>query len=131
MSKIYITKKHINDSNQSGLDFELQDEFGFNYDDYEEFVETQKGHSSANSHPIRIDKLIEILQSLKSGGCSHVQIEYHCDHIGYDISGFEITLSSNEDIDSYERKQSERKFKNQKISELQKQINDLRNENTI
>jgi hypothetical protein len=126
MSKVYITKKHINNKNQSELDFELQDEFGFNYDDYDEFVEIEKGHGSADSHPIKIDKMIEILQSLKNEGCSHVQIEYHCDHIGYDISGFEINLSNNDDIESYKRKQSERKFKNQKISELQKQINDLR-----
>jgi hypothetical protein len=90
MSKVYITKKHINNKNQSELDFELQDEFGFNYDDYDEFVEIEKGHGSADSHPIKIDKMIEILQSLKNEGCSHVQIEYHCDHIGYDISGFEI-----------------------------------------
>jgi hypothetical protein len=44
MSKVYITKKHINNKNQSELDFELQDEFGFNYDD--EFVEIEKGHGS-------------------------------------------------------------------------------------
>jgi len=74
----------------------------------DEFVEITKGRGSADSHPIRIDKMIEILQSLKSDGCSHVEIEYHCDHIGYDISGSKIEKSSSEDIESYEEKIAEK-----------------------
>lgn len=126
MRKVYITKKHISNKNQPELDFELQNEFGFSYDEYDEFVEIQKGHGSADSHPINIDKMIEILKSLKNEGCSHVQIEYHPDHIGYDISGFDLKLSNTDDIELYERKRLERKLKSQKISELQNQINELR-----
>lgn len=126
MSKVYITKKHIKNSNQSELDFELHEEFGFNYENYDEFVEITKGRGSADSYPIRIDKMIEILQSLKSDGCSHVEIEYHYDHIGYDISGSKIEKSSSEDIESYEEKIAEKFIKNKKIADLQKQINELR-----
>ena len=97
---IYITKTLVANDNQSELDFVLQDEFNFSYDTHEQLVEIEKGKSySAHSTPIKIDDMIKILQGLKDRGATHVQIEDHCDHIGYDISGFEIRLSTQEEID--------------------------------
>jgi hypothetical protein len=125
MTNTYITKKFIGDSNQSELDFELQRGFGFDYDDGGNFIEIEKGTGSASSEPIEIDKLVEILNHLKSKGATHVQIEDHCDHQGYDISGFEIRVSYPEEIEAYEKHEREKNDKRKKILELQQQISKI------
>ena len=91
--KIYVTKTHIADNNVSELDFTLYDKFGFDRDAGDggnEFVEITDKLGRADSEPIEIDSLIEILKSLKEKGSNYVQLDYHCDHLGYDISGYDI-----------------------------------------
>ena len=57
-------------------------------------------------YPINIDKMIADLQSLKEQGSTHVEVDYNCDHIGYEISGYSITTSTKEEIEIYENKQA-------------------------
>jgi hypothetical protein len=128
MKNVYVTKTLIGNDNQSELDFVLYDEFGFSYNDISDrFVEIEKVKGYyANSTPIKIDDMISILQSLKQKGSTHVQIEDHCDHHGYDISGFEIRLSTNEEIEDYESKRKIEREKNEKIKLLQEEINKIK-----
>lgn len=128
MEKVYITKTLIKNDNQSELDFVLQDEFGFDYENNSDLVQIEKtSNYYADAEPIRIDEMIEILNNLKKSGSTHVQIESHGDHHGYDISGFEIRLSTEEEINEYELDLKIKKDKKDKISELQKQIEKIKN----
>ena len=116
---IYVTKTLIDNDNQSELDFVLYDDFGFSYDTHEQFNEIEKGKGYyADATPIKIDDMIKILQGLKERGATHVQIEDHCDHQGYDISGFEIRLSTQEEIDEYDSKRKAEMEKRQRVLEL-------------
>jgi hypothetical protein len=125
---IYVTKTLIGNDNQSELDFVLYDDFGFSYDTHDEFVEIQKGKGYyADATPIKIDDMIKILQSLKEKGATHVQLEDHCDHQGYDISGFEIRLSNNDEIVEYEAMRKVEMEKKQRVLELQNEINKIKN----
>lgn len=125
---IYVTKTLIGNDNQSELDFVLYDDFGFSYDTHDEFVEIQKGKGYyADSTPIKIDDMIKILQSLKEKGATHVQIEDHCDHQGYDISGFEIRLSNQEEVHEYENMRKVEMEKKQRVLELENEINKIKN----
>lgn len=124
MSKnIYITKTHITDSNESELDFVLHDEFGFDYDKFDDIVTISKGkYGSADATPMKIDDMIQKLNDLKSKGVTHIQIEDHCDHQGYDVSGYEIRLSTDEEIIEIEEKKRSQEEKRLKIQNLQKEI---------
>jgi hypothetical protein len=125
---IYVTKTLIGNDNQSELDIVLYDGFGFSYDTHDQFNEIEKGKGYyADATPIKIDDMIKILQSLKEKGATHVQLEDHCDHQGYDISGFEIRLSTQEEIDEYEFKRTVKMEKRQRVLELQKEINKIKN----
>lgn len=125
---IYVTKTLIGNDNQSELDFVLYDDFGFSYDTHDEFVEIQKGKGYyADATPIKIDDMIKILQSLKEKGATHVQLEDHCDHQGYDISGFEIRLSNHDEIVEYEVMRKVEMEKKQRVLEFQNEINKIKN----
>jgi hypothetical protein len=125
---IYVTKTLIGNDNQSELDFVLYDDFGFSYDTHDKFVEIQKGKGYyADATPIKIDDMIKILQSLKEKGATHVQLEDHCDHQGYDISGFEIRLSNHDEIVEYEAMRKVEMEKKQRVLEFQNEINKIKN----
>ena len=124
-TKIYVTKRLVDDIEYSEIDFKLHNEFGFDYDIHEEFVEIQMGRGDADGYPINIDKMIKTLEDMKAKGATHVEMNYHCDHIGYEISGYEIKPSKQEEIDIYENERLTQRQKDAKIRELYKQIQDL------
>lgn len=128
MEKVFITKKHIVDCDFRGIDFDLHDEFGFNYDEHEEFVELQSGQGGADGYPIKIDRMIKALETLKEKGATHVELDYHCDHIGYEISGYKIELASQDQIAEWYTKRNKKNENSKKIAELQAEIAKLRTE---
>lgn len=126
LPKVYVTKKLIDDVEHSEIDFDLYDEFKFNYDTHSEFVKIPIGkQGDADGYPIKIDRLIKTLEKMKTKGATHVEMNYHCDHIGYEISGYEIKPSKQEEIDIYENERLTQRQKEAKIRELYKQIQDL------
>ena len=126
-TKTYITKKLIDDISFSEIDFDLHSEFDFDYETDSEFIEIQIGQGISDGYPINIDNMIKALEDLKKKGSTHVEINYHCDHIGYEISGYEIKRSNEEEISSYEEKRSKERQKREKISELYNQIKKINN----
>lgn len=46
-------------------------------------VESEIEDAYTDSYPINIETLEKMLQDAKSKGATHVEIDYHCDHIGY------------------------------------------------
>ena len=130
MNKIYVTKRHIQDLGFSELDFKLYTEFGFDYDEHEDFevIQNEDEYGRADGFPVKIDDIIEKLNEMKSNGSTHVELDYNCDHIGYEISGFEIRLSTDEEIDIVVKEEEEKAIKQEKLQGLYNQINELRDE---
>lgn len=127
MEKVFITKKHIADNDFSEIDFDLHEEFGFSYDEHEEFVEIQSGRAGgADAYPIKIDRMIEALEALKEKGATHVELDYHCDHIGYEVSGYRIEPATHDQIIEWYAKRNKKNENDQRIAELQAEIEKLR-----
>ena len=125
MDNVYVTKILKSDEEFSEIDFDLYKEFGFNFDDFEDFVEIKMGQGGSDGYPIKIDRMIEHLQSIKANGVTHVELDYHCDHIGYVISGFEMRPSTPEEIVVFMDKETTQKNKENKIAELYAEIRKL------
>lgn len=108
MTKINILKTYLGTHKESELDFDIRDKMfpGVDWEDVEEF--TENGSIRLDSHPIEIARLREILTQLESQGANWVEIDYHCDHIGYLLVGLSITpLSPEEAIPHIEKKKEE------------------------
>jgi len=124
--KIYVTKTLLKDDELSELDFVLQDEFKVNHEEDDDFnvIEPKSGY--ANATPVKIDTLIKFLTKWKTKGVTHVEINDHCDHHGYIVSGYEIRKSTPVEIEKYEKKRSEYLLKEKKVSELYAEIEKLK-----
>ena len=121
--KKYLQKIHIKDDSIDELDFILQDEFETDPDDSLQFSRDDKG--SVYTHVINIDTFMKMLQDLKDQGATHIEMDYHEDHIGYDVSAFEVRLSTEEEIESFERARSEKQEIERKRADLQRQLREL------
>ena len=125
---MYITKEVIENINHSEIDFLIQSEFGFDYETYDELVEIEVGNGDVRNEPINIDTLIDTLQELKQKGSTHVSLDYHCDHIGYEMTGYKIYLSTEEQINTYEEKLKIKREKELKLRALREEYDKISNE---
>ena len=125
---MYITKEVIGDVEHSEIDFLIRDDFGFDYENDQELVEIEVGNGDVRNEPINIDTLIESLQELKQKGSTHVALNYHTDHIGYEMTGYKIYLSTEEQISSYEEKLKIKREKELKLMALREEYNKIANE---
>jgi hypothetical protein len=123
----YITKEVIGDVEHSEIDFLIRDDFGFDYENDQELVEIEVGNGDVRNEPISIDTLIESLQELKQKGSTHVALNYHTDHIGYEMTGYKIYLSTEEQINTYEEKIKVRREKNLKLEALREEYSRIAN----
>jgi len=114
-------KKILTDNiSLSELHYDLEDELGLeSLDGCYDIVDIGKGICDA--YPIKIDHLIESLNNLKEKGSTHVSIEDHCDHVGYDLSGFYYEISNDE-----EAVKNKEKLVQKQIEKLQEQIDYLK-----
>lgn len=95
--EIKVTKKTVYNVEISEIDFVLQDEFSTD-NEKEEFEDISLDITEAESNitaytdgcPLKIETLEKMLADAKSKGATHVEIDYHCDHIGYIVAGFKI-----------------------------------------
>lgn len=128
VEKMYITKEVIENINHSEIDFLIKEEFGFDYETYYDLVELEIGNGYVNNAPINIDTLIDTLQELKQKWSTHVSLDYHCDHIGYEMTGYKIYLSTEEQINTYEEKLKIKREKELKLRALRAEYNKIANE---
>ena len=124
----YITREVIGDIEHSEIDFLIRDEFGYDYENDQELVEIEVGNGDVNNAPISIDTLINSLQELKEKGSTHVSLDYHCDHIGYEMTGYKIYLSTEDQITAYENKLAINQEKELKLRALREEYNRIENE---
>jgi hypothetical protein len=80
----------LREERSSEIDFELYDDI-LGKDNWDDFEFKEESDSRLDSFPVNIDSVIELLNSLKAQGANYISIDYHCDHIGYDIEGLKIT----------------------------------------
>jgi len=127
MEKIYVTKTVKFEENHTELDFDNREQFGWKDHDLHDFVEISSNMMATEAEPISINKMIAVLEKAKAAGSTHVSVEYHEDHIGYEVTGFEIRSSTAEEIAEFEERKRIGQEKRKEIQRLQKQIADLRN----
>ena len=121
-NNVYISKEVVDDIYSGELDFLLREEFGYDYDKHDHLHEIYRSFGRADSEPININQAIDILTKLKEKGSTHVQIEYHRDHIEYIFSGIKIQKADSDLNEKFERHKAKEEMCDEQIRELEKQI---------
>lgn len=100
---VYVSKTCVGNIEETELDIVLGDEFNAYDNENEGIVEIDRSPlpKAYNEQPINIETLMNDLEQLKSKGATHIQMSYHIDHIGYEISGMKIELADDELIKKY------------------------------
>jgi hypothetical protein len=62
---------------------------------------------------------------MKAKGATHVAIDYNCDHIGYNITGFLVKEATDEEINKYLSERELEKQREIKRLDLIKQLEQL------
>lgn len=91
--KYVLEKKYIHEISFSEIDFDMYEDVGIKDDD-KEIGRIDNSDKICNwggeTAPIGIDRMMKALQEMKDKGCDYVEIMYHEDHIGYELSGLMI-----------------------------------------
>jgi len=126
----YLLTKYTKEVELSEIDFDLYEEaLGKNWeDDKVEITKTAGGSWEGESYPININKVINILNELKEKGSSHVEIMYHCDHIGYVFNGAEIRRANDTEVLEHLKYSDtqEQEDKKREIELLEKRLKELK-----
>ena len=125
--QVYVTKTLIDGVSVSEIDFDLYEEFGVDISGDDELVilEANPDRGDADGYPINIDRMMKMLQDLKDSGSTHVELDYHCDHIGYNVDGYKYEKSTNPETDEYLSKQKHRANIEKQKTELRDKIKAL------
>ena len=101
----YITIIKKGESEFSELDFTLYDEIHPNWNDNDGYSphELVPPYRTVDGHPILIDTLIHKLKDYKNKGANYVGLDYHVDHIGYNMEFYDIHASTEEEIDKHKK----------------------------
>jgi hypothetical protein len=102
---IYVKRNLVYENELSELDSVLEKEFGFDYETQEDFFIEGDYAGYADASPINIDHVIQELSNMKAAGATHVEIGYHCDHIGYIFEGYQITPMTETEVNQLKQKQ--------------------------
>ena len=137
MSKktIYVAKDLVIHEELSELDFTLMKEFNYNFDGEDDFREidvmTNKKlriNTYADTTPVSVKDLEKLIAKFKKKGATHIQMLHHPDHIGYEFSGFKITLADDELVDRYKAEHKKKAELNKKYNKLKKEMDAIERE---
>ncbi len=134
MGKNVIIKSYLRKIETEEQDLVLWNDFfteeEMEHDYPEIFVLDDTSYYLDRSYPIKIDDLIETLQSMKSDHASHVEIIYHQDHYSYIINAVKIWKATEEELKEREARKGREKLleRQQRIGELQKELKELEEE---
>jgi len=126
---LYAKRELVYENEISELDFKLYDEFGFDNEEGNFIIEGDS-NGYADAYPIKIEEVIQELVNMKDAGATHIEIGYHCDHIGYIFEGYKIKSMTSEEVEDVENKKKAKEEKQKKIAELKRQIQMLENNST-
>lgn len=133
---IYVRKDLVGVDELSELDFELYDEFDYDYEKDEIYIiDSIKSASIRNkaryyvdNTPLKISDLEKLLKKYKKKGATHISMEHHPDHHGYEFSGFNIELADDELIQRYEAEVSKKRELGKKYQALNVELGKIRAE---
>lgn len=114
---IYLNQKLIQHYETEELDFVLSDEFGVNRDDESddwtsiELIELDR-HYAPDGHIVKLDTILNTIHEMKEQGATHLRMDYHCDHITYQIAGYKLEMADSAEMEK--RAEAERKAKLEK-----------------
>lgn len=92
-----------------------------NFDYYaNEIYKNKNSVKEILSHPIPISELEQIISDCKKIGSNYISIDYHEDHQEYEINGYEVHISTKEEIKEYEDEYNN--FKSRKLIEINDKI---------
>ena len=123
----YITVTKVKHTEVSEIDFDLHSKFKFDYENGGDFISIDGPGQSLDSEPVDISRMIKILADMKQKGANYVRIEYHVDHIGYEVEGLNIRKSNDQEISTYEEKNESLEDKKKRILALRDQIKVIEN----
>lgn len=63
-----------------------------------DIIKNNNGYYGGEANPINIQKAIDLLESFKKIGATHVEIIDHCDHIGYVFNPLEVKIATDKEI---------------------------------
>lgn len=116
----------------SELDLELLESMFPGYSDDETMDNYPQIHSinkakmgwAGESINMKLDNLQTAINVFRSKGCTHIQIVYHEDHIGYYMYGTEITKATPEQFDQImaEKNKLSKEYLNQKKQKLELEL---------
>ena len=76
----------------------------FDVPDSDDMYEIDKNFGLASDNEsISIEDVVGVLNSLKDLGATHVQIDYHSDHVEYMFDGIKFEKSDSETIERYKK----------------------------
>lgn len=128
----YISNTLLKNEELTELDFELGDEFNHDYDGDGWLIEMD-GNSKCkdkwyvNTTSVKIENLLELINKFKKLGATHIKMNHHGDHHGYEFSAMEVKLATEGQIEKYEAYQKLRKKKQKQIDKLRKEIERIQN----
>lgn len=125
-----IIQKPIKHICSEELDFDLRNDIlGKDWSEENDFEEIYMGRTNQVNNPIKIDTLRYYLDQLEQLGANYVSIDYHTDHIEYELDGIEARLATQQEIDEHFAKDKETHIKQikSKIDEYQKLLNQFKN----
>jgi hypothetical protein len=105
----------------------LQGYIGYDGLKYDDIDIINIGYGRADSTPMPIEDLKEMIRWVEAKGSTHVAIDYNCDHDEYEISGYTYEQLSAEELEEIENKKLTEVEKIKKIRNLEKQIQDIKN----
>ena len=83
-----------------------------------------------DSHIIPIEAIKQLIEEAEASGANFVAIDYHCDHIEYDVYGFLVEKMTDTEIQIVEaiKAKKEKDAKEQEIKRLEEKIQKLKEE---
>jgi len=128
---IYVNEKLIKQYETEDLDLALNQEFGVNYDDESDDWTSVKlikldRHYAPDGYIVKLDTILNAIQGMKEQGATHLRMDYHCDHISYQIAGYKLELADSAEMEK--RAEAERKAKLEKErARLEKELERINN----
>jgi hypothetical protein len=117
-----IIYKHLTHVNTDELDYHILNQIFPNLDEDDEYEDHKEIYLDETNHlntPVNITYLRGLLDNLEEEGANFVSIDYHPDHIKYDLDGLFVAEATQQEIDDYNQKDKEYQLKYAK-SELER-----------
>lgn len=125
--KKHVKQIHRGDLISDYLEESLRQHIGFDENEHEDYNIINIGYGRADSEPIQISHLKEMIDELEQRGSTHVAIDYNCDHGEYELSGYVYEQLNAQELEAIENKKLTDLEKIEKIRILERQIQDIKN----